>query len=225
MFNGQLLFDRPMHVKMVRTPPFPLTWQCPPDLGGICGSQDRSKSRGGNVWFACCLLNWCNQGRLIQIILLKDRSKLQSRLLSLEISVFNSKFEESGNNFLLSLPALTCWIPFRMNEPSPREISSLQSDPNNSLVSVPCMIQHLLLFIWLFSTWEPVPAPVKLWFTLENWDPNSWIISERGIVKKSCSVIFWILLSAHGQKLVLKHSPSQGFQSSPLQFQDPSAFH
>lgn len=29
-------------------------------------------------------------------------------------------------------------------------------------------------------------------------------------------MIFWILLSAHGQELVLKHSPSRGFQSSPL---------
>lgn len=62
----------------------------------------------------------------------------------------------------------TCWIPFRMSEPFPKEISSLQSDPSNSLVSVPCMIQHLLLFIWLFSTWEPVPALVKLLLKLEK---------------------------------------------------------
>lgn len=57
-----------------------LTWELHSSFGGICSFKGGSKYRGGNVWFARFLLNWCHQGRLILIILLKDKTTLKTAL-------------------------------------------------------------------------------------------------------------------------------------------------
>lgn len=58
MFNGQLLFDRPMHVKMVRTPPFPIpTASCPGNALLVWGDlwfQEWIKIQRGK--YVICLL-------------------------------------------------------------------------------------------------------------------------------------------------------------------------
>ena len=80
MFNGQLLFDRPMHVKMVSMFKFFLLFELivVPLILDDVWFQSWVKIQGGDVWETCRSpsdVNSCRQGRLILIVLLKGNRK------------------------------------------------------------------------------------------------------------------------------------------------------
>lgn len=93
---------------------------------------------------------------------------------------------------------------FRTNEPFPKETSSLQSDPNNFLVSLSCMTERVIYISYVaVQQLGPDPSPSKaLIQTLESWDPSALNNIKGGDNREELlSLVFFglflLLFSAH----------------------------